>query len=59
MLGKMLRDQRNYFQTHPQDAASLRANGQHPASASLPPVEVAATAMVIRSIMSHVESITR
>ena len=59
VMCKILQTQRDYFQAHPQEALDLRTNGRHPADASLPPAEVAATSMLIRSLMSHVESVTR
>jgi hypothetical protein len=59
LLGQMLRRERAYFAGHPQEADALLAVGSHPADHSLPAVEIAATTIVARALMSHAESVSR
>jgi hypothetical protein len=59
VLTGMLRREREYFTAHPQEAAALLTVGQHPPARSLPPAEIAATAMVTRAVMSHDECVNR
>lgn len=59
IMVKMLASQRDHFQKNPKEATDLRANGEHPPDAALDPVEAAATAMLVRALMSHAESINR
>ena len=56
---KMLRTQHAHFAAHPEEAQDLGNNGIHPPDASLPAVDVAATTMVIRALMSHEETQNR
>ena len=59
IMVKMLARQREHFQKNSKEATDLRANGEHPPDASLDPVETAATAMLVRTLMSHAESMNR
>lgn len=56
---KILGREREHFQKNPKEATDLRANGDHPPDGNLDPVETAATAMLVRTLMSHAESINR
>ena len=55
----LLQQHRTHFQAHAEEAGALMQNGSHPPDASLPAHEVAATAMVLRTLMSHVEAMNR
>ena len=55
-MRQVLEFQRENFKTDSQAAATLLKNGEHPADANIPPVEVAATAMLVRALMSHIET---
>jgi len=59
VLVKMLQREREYFAGHPEETSALLAVGSRPADPSLPPVEIAATAIVTRAVMSHDESVNR
>jgi hypothetical protein len=55
-----MQHQREFFAQHVADAGALLAgSGQAPGDSSLPPVEVAATTMVVRALMSHDEALNR
>lgn len=53
---QLLNAQREIFKADTQAAAALLKNGEHPADAAVSPVEIAATAMLVRALMSHVET---
>ncbi len=59
IMVKLLRRQREYYQKNYQESVNLRTNGDNPPDGALNPVEVAATAMLVRTLMSHAESINR
>jgi hypothetical protein len=59
-LLQLMQHQRDFFQQHPAESAALLAsNGDAPVDPILPPVEVAATTMMVRALMSHDEALNR
>ena len=60
VLTHLVDRQREFFTQHAADAKTLlTANGDVPADPKLPPVEVAATTMMVRALMSHDEALNR
>ena len=59
ILCSLLKQHREHFQGHAEEAKAVLQNGAHPADPALPPHEIAATAMVLRTLMSHVEAMNR
>ncbi len=53
---QLLEVQREKFKADTQAAIALLKNGEHPADANVQLVETAATAMLVRALMSHVET---
>ncbi len=56
---RLLDTQRQFFQEHPDEAGALLTNGVSTPDRGLPPVEVAATTLLVRALMSHDESLHR
>jgi len=55
ILQRLIEEQRAYFSAHPDAAARYVAIGQKPRDESLPPSEVAATAVLTSLLMNHDE----
>lgn len=60
VLLRLLGRQREFFSQHMDQATTLlTSNGQAPVDGTLPAVEVAATTLMVRALMSHEESLNR
>jgi hypothetical protein len=60
VMERLVEVELEFFQRNPAEAAALiHANGQMPPDPSLSPVEVAATTMLVRALMSHDETLHR
>jgi hypothetical protein len=59
ILQQLYREQRDHFASQPDAAAQLIKTGERPVDASLPPVELAATTMVVSTLMNHDEFVMK
>lgn len=59
ILQQLYREQRDHFASQPEAAAQLIKTGERPVDASLPPVELAATTMVVSTLMNHDEFVMK
>ncbi len=55
-MRQVLAVERANFQPDAPATAALLTNGEHPVDPAVPPVETAATALLVRALMSHVET---
>ncbi|MEZ0389749.1 MAG: DUF1553 domain-containing protein [Verrucomicrobium sp.] len=59
VLAGLLQQHESYFKDHLDEAKALAQNGRHPVDEHLEPSRAAALAMVVRTLMSHVEAVNR
>ena len=59
VLEQLFREQLEDFTAHPERAGALLAVGEHPASASLEPAELAATTVLAQTVLCYDETVTK